>query len=1302
MIGLVRNRFELLRRVGEGGYGVVYKARDKHTSGMVALKLLNASDEVAGDRFEREAAVLAELNHPSIVRYIAHGTAEDGRRYLAMEWLEGRTLEAHLARRTPVEDVVSIARRVVAGLSFAELRGVTHRDIKPANLFLVGGLSSGTKILDFGLARRASDRRKLTLTGNIVGTPLYMSPEQARGDSAVDHRTDIFSLGTVLYSCLSGIDPFDAASPLATLAKICFDKPVPLARFAPHAPARLCELVDAMMQKPRDDRPTLRAIAEELHAVADALNAAAQAGAKAAMSADDGISQTLEMPSERASSNSTFGASLRRRSRAKDSETRIRAVVFVGTSGALSADRATALCEMVTRDGARAERLLDASYVVLPDAELAADEQTMVAARCALSLRELLGSESPLVVCTGRATVESVQRTGELFERGASMLAITPPGLVHVDAASASLLGGRFELTGEEGAGATLERERSGGEVPRTLLGRPTAFVGREREISQIQLEFSGCVEEPAARAVLVTAPPGAGKSRLRHELVERLRASGARFTLLLGRGDAMRGGTQFGVLASALHAWAELTASDAIERKRSKLSARVTALMGTERGAHVAAFLGEMIGVPFPEHASPQLGAARIDAQLMLDHMLESWLAYLEALNQREPVLFCVDDLHWSDPASIRFIDAGLRNGRDRPLMVLSFARPEVHGAFPALWAERDRLEIRLPKLGARACALLLDTVGGPQLSSELRAAMIERADGNPFFLEELVRRLHSSPHGESLPETILAIVQARLDALGEEPKLLIRAASVFGQSFQLTGVRALAGAGDADLDFEGALALLCEREIIVRSGPAKEQEFVFRHGLIRDAAYLLLSDEERALGHRLAATWLEPRGEAPALLADHFERGGMLSSAAGCWARAAGQAFDAGSLDDVPRFGERAIRCGADGEELGMLSAVLAGARSYGQDDAGAAAWAERARSCLPVGEPAWWRATQLAAIAYLRLGAAELGALIAEMVVNYCDDLASPEQAMAVAYLLGECLRLSRDDLGERLFALLPAELPQALRGRPEGCLAAARAIKAFQASNLSEALRFAEGALRALRAAGAVRDVCETLALCSHFLHELGAYPEAESRLVEMIAIAERIGSARDVCYGQLYLGSIHARSGRLEEAERVLGIAITACVQLNVSSFQGEALGHLAGVQLARGALQEARKTLDHALSLDGVEPAAKAYLLARAANVSLREGHAERASSEAGAAHALLEEHGVPEYVVIVELSYAEALRANGDERAARRVLDEARSALELRACEISEPALRHSFLEQVSEHAHLRKIAAAMTGRAG
>jgi hypothetical protein len=1301
MIGLVRNRFELLRRVGEGGYGVVYEARDKHTSGMVALKLLNAGDEVAEDRFERESAVLAELNHPAIVRYIAHGTAENGRRYLVMEWLKGHTLEAHLARRTSVEDVVSIARRVVAGLSFAELRGVTHRDIKPANLFLVGGLPSGTKILDFGLARRASDRRRLTLTGNIVGTPLYMSPEQARGESAIDHRTDIFSLGTVLYACLSGIDPFDAAMPLATLAKICFDPPVPLARFAPHAPARLCALVDAMMRKPRENRPTWRTIAEELHAVADAMASAPLAGANAhgAGPGCESISQTMEMPRDATGSGSASSLSLRRRAKDGPSSTRIRAAVFVGLSAELSAEREAALSDAASRDGARAERLVDGSLIVLPDAQLAADEQTLVAARCALSLRQLLGGESRLVVCTGRATVDAQQRAGELFERGASMLAAAPQGLVKVDAASAALLSGRFELTDEASTGATLARERSGGEVPRTLMGRPTTFVGRERELSQIQLEFAACTEEPAARAVLVTAPPGAGKSRLRHELVERLRASGARFTLLLGRGDAMRGGTQFGVLANALHAWAELAVSDSTTDKLAKLNARICALVGTERGAHVASFLGEMIGLPFPEHASPQLRAARIDPQLMLDHMLESWLALLGALSQREPLLFCLDDFHWSDPASIRFIDAALRNGPDRALMVLAFARPEIHAAFPALWAERDRLEIRLPKLGARACALFLDAIGGPQLTFELRAAIIERADGNPFFLEELVRRLHANPDGASLPETILAIVQARLDALGEEPKLLIRAASVFGQSFQLIGVRALAGAGDADLDFEGALALLCEREIIVRTGPASEQAYVFRHALIREAAYLLLSDEERALGHRLAATWLEPRGEPPALLAEHYERGEMLSHAARCWARAAGQAFDAGSLDDVTRFGEHAIRCGVEGEELGALSVVLAGARSYGQDDAGAATWAERARRYLPVGEPAWWRATQLAAIASLRLGAPELEALIAQMVANYCDDLASPEQAMAVTYLLSECLRLSRDDLATRLLALLPAELPRALRGRPEGCLAAARAIKAFQAGNLSDALRFAEGALGALRAAGSVRDVCETLALSGHFLHELGAYQEAESRLVEMVAIAERIGSARDVCYGQLYLGAIHARSGRLEEAERVLQTAIAACMRLGVSSFQAEARGHLAGVQLARGALKDARTSLECARLLEGVEPAAAAYLLARSAEVSRREGSAQRALAEAGAAHALLSEHGVQEYVVIVELSYAEALRAVGQTREAQHVLDRASATLLLRAAEIGDAALRSSFLDQVAEHAMLRRLAAAGTG---
>ncbi|MDB4973490.1 MAG: Serine/threonine protein kinase [Myxococcaceae bacterium] len=1291
MLRLDTDRFELLRQVGEGSYGVVFEARDRQTAGLVAIKLLHDGDEVAEERFEREAVVLAELQHPAIVRYVAHGSAADGRRYLAMEWLAGRTLEKLVHAKPPLLEVLSLARRVVSGLAFASLRGVTHRDIKPANLFLVDGAASATKILDFGLARRTSDRQRLTQTGFVIGTPLYMSPEQARGDLTIDARTDVFSLGSVLYTCLCGQEPFYAEQPLATLAKICFEEPRPIEQLAPQAPASLTSLVHAMMRKKREERPTLRSITEQLAEITEQQVSSERARLRASLP-DDG-SMTMNVAAADLSSGRA-GSSLHRRGRVANH--RIVAAVFVSPASTLSAEHEAELHRAATRYGARVERLLDGSLIVLPSQQLGASEQAVIAARCSIALRQLLQGRARLAVCTGRAMVVDVQPLGELLERGAALLASTPAGVVRVDQASASLLEARFELGADDSLGRTLERERSGGEAPRTLLGQPTSFVGRERELQQLQLTFGECVDELVARVVLVTAPPGAGKSRLRHELIERLHAAGPSFTLLVGRGDSMRGGTQFGVLASALHGWAELAGSDSLELKRDKLSSRIGALVPGARAIVLAHFLGEMIGVPFPEQASPQLRAARVDHQLMADHMLASWLEWLEALTEREPVLFCVEDLHWSDPASLRFIEAALRNARERALMVLALARPEAHESFPQLWAERDLMEIRLPKLGARACARLLEALRYAPESPALRAAMIERADGNPFFLEELVRGVATSGGKDALPETILAMVQARLDALGEEPRSLLRAASVFGQSFRLVGVRALFGDEAEQFDFEGVLALLSEREILFRSGPVSEQEYQFRHALIRDAAYLLLHDDDRALGHRLAAGWLEQNAAAPALLADHYERGGMPTSAAHWWARAAAQAFEAGSLDDVLRCGERAIGCGASGDELGQLAALLAEARSYCQDDAGAAAWAERARASLSAGAPAWWRATQVGAVAYLRLGSPELDVLAAQMIARFSPEQELPEQTLAVAYLMSECLRLMRDELGARLFSLLPPELPQALLGRPEGCLVSARAIKSFQAGNLSEALRFARTALRAQRGAGAMRDVCDTLGLCGYFLHELGAYEEAEGCLLEEVQLGQRIGSTRDICYAQLYLGSIYARSGRHDAAERTLSEALKGYEKLALPSYQLEALCHLIGVQCARGELEQARCTSERALLLDLAEPAPRAYLRARASTLSLLSGRVEEALQQARSAHQLMRENDVTEFFAMIEVSYIESLLAAGEQEAAASALAEAQRWLEAQAAKIDEPTLRRGFLQQVPEHARIFQLAAA------
>ncbi len=1267
-------RFELVRQVGEGSYGVVYEARDRQAGATVAIKLLHRGDELAEERFEREAQVLAELQHPAIVRYVAHGTSDEGRRYLVMEWLTGHTLERQLRGRQSVDQVLALGRRVVAGLAYADLRGVAHRDIKPANLFLVDGRTSEAKILDFGLARRNADRQQLTQTGFVVGTPLYMSPEQARGDMNVDARTDVFSLGSVLYTAMCGEEPFFAAQPLATLAKICFEEPRPIERLAPHVPPRLRSLVQSMLRKKREERPSLRTIADELAAIANERSVVDEASELASM--------TLELPAL----PKRGGESLQRRVRS--AEQRISSALFVG---ALPESLEAELHAVTARTSTRVERLLDGTHVVLPSQQLGAGEQTVVAARCALSLRQALGAQARLVVCTGRALLGEVQPLGELFERGAALLTEASPGMVSVDEASASLLEARFEL----GAQGTLERERHGGNAPRTVLGKASAFVGRERELQQLSLIWDECVDEQVPRAVLVTAPAGGGKSRLLHEWLERQRARGTQHTLLIGRGDSMRGGTQFGVLAAAVFAWAELASSEPLELKRSKLSARVRSLLTPARAAVVAELLGEMIGVPFAEPVSPTLRAARQDHQLMTDHLLASWLEWLEALTRGGPVLFCAEDLHWSDPASLRFLEAALRNANERSLMVLAVARPEVRELFPKLWAERDLTEIRLAKLGARVCAKLVDALTTSSLQAELRDALIERADGNPFFLEELVRACKSGGADQALPESILAIVQARLDAIGEEPKLLIRAASVYGQSFRLVGLRALFGDEASELDLEGGLALLCDREIIYPRGPASEQEYVFRHALIRDAAYLLLHDEDRALSHRLAAAWLEGHGEAPAVLADHYERGGVLESAARCWARAAEQAFEAGSLSDVLRCGERAIACGCEGETLGKLAALLADAHSYEQDDAGASAWAERARAVLAPGVPAWWRATQVAAVAYLRRGAPELQALAAEMIVHYDLESVLPEQTLALAYLLNECLRVMRDDLAERLLSLLPGQLPEALAGRPQGVLASARAIKAFRDRNFSEALRFTRDALAAQRRAGALRDVCDTLGLAGYFLHEVGAYDEAEAHLLEEVQLGERIGSKRDVSYAQQLLASIYTRRGRFDDAERMSRASRKGYAELGMSFMEGEALGHLAGVLLGRGDLTAARDTIEAALAMT-LDPAPHAYLLTRASSLALLSGRTDEAREKATQARTIAREAQLYEFVGMIEVCYLESLLA-ADDAHARAALDDAMRWLHGEADKIDDPSLRTSFLENVPEHARIRALAAVL-----
>jgi hypothetical protein len=243
--------FEIVRVIGRGGMGVVLHAFDADLQRDVAVKLLDpqlAGNETARARFCREARAAAAVTHENIVA--VHQVDEDdasGLPYLVMQLVSGESLETRLSRgRLTVAEAVRIGSQAAAGLAAAHASGLIHRDIKPGNILLEAGTDKA-RLTDFGLARAAEDM-KLTRTGFVAGTPLYMAPEQARGDE-VDHRADLFALGSVLYESLAGKPPFGGKTPLQVLRRIADDRHEPLYRVNPEVPDWFADLIDRLLTK---------------------------------------------------------------------------------------------------------------------------------------------------------------------------------------------------------------------------------------------------------------------------------------------------------------------------------------------------------------------------------------------------------------------------------------------------------------------------------------------------------------------------------------------------------------------------------------------------------------------------------------------------------------------------------------------------------------------------------------------------------------------------------------------------------------------------------------------------------------------------------------------------------------------------------------------------------------------------------------------------------------------------------------------------------------------------------------------
>jgi serine/threonine protein kinase len=254
--------------LGQGGMGVVYAATHPLIGKRAAVKVLRpelSTDVRAVERFITEARSVNQIGHPNIVDIFAFGTLPDGRNYYVMDLLVGESLRTRLKRTGAlhVSEAAHVVDEIASALIAAHGTGIIHRDLKPDNVFMmsVAGRWPEVKLLDWGLAKLLSPTSKFrTVTGALLGTPVYMSPEQARSADTVDVRTDIYSLGVIAYELLSGLAPFKRNTSMETLLAHAEESVPPLADKVPGLPDELVQLIEAMLGKEPDERPTLAAV----------------------------------------------------------------------------------------------------------------------------------------------------------------------------------------------------------------------------------------------------------------------------------------------------------------------------------------------------------------------------------------------------------------------------------------------------------------------------------------------------------------------------------------------------------------------------------------------------------------------------------------------------------------------------------------------------------------------------------------------------------------------------------------------------------------------------------------------------------------------------------------------------------------------------------------------------------------------------------------------------------------------------------------------------------------------------------
>ena len=906
-------RYRILDCLGGGGMGIVYRARDERLERDVALKFLPphlSSDQAAKKRFLIEARAAAALEHPNICTVHEIGDTDDGQLYIVMACYDGETLDRRIALGPlPIDDALRIAREIALGLAKAHERGIVHRDIKPSNIIITNdGL---VKILDFGIAKLATSTVPQIAT--VVGTLAYMSPEQAFGE-AVDHRSDIWSLGVVLYEMLTGVRPFRGASEHGALFNALADEPDPVSVFRGDVP----DSIDALLRRALAKRP------EGRFASTTELLAALAACQRDLRHAPNGLARTsgpVIAASTMPDTALTRGGERRQVTMvtcAIDEYATLVERLPPETVESILRQIRNAATEIATRNGGIVNQFVGDAFVMLFGLPTAHEDDALRGIRSTLALHAsmadigaTLPEPSPRLhlrsgvhvgAVVARRLREGDQRfriTGPAADIAARLAAVAEPDAIllspemrrlvdpfvrTIDAGAVTLQPGAAPVAPLRVLGASEARSR----LEAASAAGLTPFVGRERERATLGAQLDAAIGGQG-RLTTIIGEAGAGKSRLLHEL--RQTAAERGMSVLVGRCEAHGSSTPFLPFVDAAQQSLNLPLPSRTPRERHD------AVIAAARAIHPSLeefipFYLALFAIASETHPVP----AHLRDELFQSAMLEAIAALFTVGSRARPTVLMLEDWHWADEGSRAALRQLTEILSEFPLSVVVTARPLA----TLDWGMSEhQTHIALAPLDIDASTAIASAAfGAEHVASELVAQLHERTGGNPFFLEEVCAALREegvvvmhdgaaalAHGGESfhVPETIQIVLRTRIDRLDGEARDLLRVASVIGREFT-RGI--LEDVSESSSDLARALDRLKRSGLVMQTSVLPEPSYRFKHALTQEVAYDSLLEHQRAALHAAVGRAIERRYAQH--LEEHADRLAFHFSRAAAWGEA------------------------------------------------------------------------------------------------------------------------------------------------------------------------------------------------------------------------------------------------------------------------------------------------------------------------------------------------------------------------------------------------------------------------------